>query len=212
MNTGVIYLNLTTLNTSGILCKAAIRTELNAAARTFSQDIGIKYQDAWTYERVEYTQIRRNNRLVKGFTSVNKETNEYTMYTFPYVLDECAVIKKQTNTSRGPSNVCELWVNYKFFDRKPENVKLCTKNFQSHCKSYNATRYNIEYCHENSMAVLWILYRFLSPALSTAEHQRRLIKWPATGVKRRNSSCRLRYLLRRRLSQERTTTWSYQPV
>ncbi|KAL3236789.1 hypothetical protein MRX96_022197 [Rhipicephalus microplus] len=63
-----------------------------------------------------------------------------------------------------------------------------------------------------SMAVLWILYRFLCPALSTAEHQRRLIKWPATGVKRKNSSCRLRYLLRRRLPQERTTTWSYQPV
>ncbi|XP_075728426.1 uncharacterized protein LOC119184562 [Rhipicephalus microplus] len=147
MNTGVIYLNLTTMNTSGILCKAAMRTELNATARTFSQDIGIRYRDAWDYKRVDYTQIRRNNTPVKRFTSVNNETNEYTMYTFPYVLDECAVIKKQTNTSRGPNNVCELWVNYKFFERKPEEVHLCTKKFQNHCKVSNATRYNIEDCH-----------------------------------------------------------------
>ncbi|KAL3242232.1 hypothetical protein MRX96_047796 [Rhipicephalus microplus] len=143
MNTGVIYLNLTTMNTSGILCKAAMRTELNATARTFSQDIGIRYRDAWDYERVEYTQIRRKNRLVKVFTSVNKETNEYTMYTFPYVLDECAVIKKQTNTSRGPSNVCELWVNYKFFDRKPEKVKLVHKEFSKSLQTLQ--RYTLQH-------------------------------------------------------------------
>uniref|UniRef100_A0A6G5A4W8 Putative lipocalin n=2 Tax=Rhipicephalus microplus TaxID=6941 RepID=A0A6G5A4W8_RHIMP len=68
MNTGVIYLNLTTMNTSGILCKAAMRTALNATARTFSQDIEIRYHDAWDYKRVDYTQIRRNNTPVKRFT------------------------------------------------------------------------------------------------------------------------------------------------
>nr|XP_037290557.1 uncharacterized protein LOC119185775 isoform X2 [Rhipicephalus microplus] len=76
MNTGVIYLNLTTMNTSGILCKAAMRTKLNATARTFSQDIGIRYHDAWDYKRVDYTQIRRNNTPVKRFTSVNNDWSD----------------------------------------------------------------------------------------------------------------------------------------
>uniref|UniRef100_A0A6G5A1I0 Putative lipocalin n=1 Tax=Rhipicephalus microplus TaxID=6941 RepID=A0A6G5A1I0_RHIMP len=150
MTTGIIYLNMTTLNISGTKCKVAMRTQLNATARTFSQKIGINYAETWRHERVDYTQMRKNNKLVKGFTSLDKKTYEYTVYTFPYVLDECAVIKKQTNkTKRGYSNTCELWVNQKFLQMNPEKVKLCTRNFNNHCKRYNATPYDIEDCQES---------------------------------------------------------------
>uniref|UniRef100_A0A224YC35 Lipocalin n=1 Tax=Rhipicephalus zambeziensis TaxID=60191 RepID=A0A224YC35_9ACAR len=150
MNTGIIYLNLTTLEVPGIKCKVAMRTQINATARTFSQEIGVKSSETWKRERVDYTQIRKNDRLVKAFTSVNKKTNEYTTHTFPYVSDDCAVVKKRTNITRGDySNVCELWVNYKFLESKPQNADLCTSNFKTHCKRYNATPYNIEDCQES---------------------------------------------------------------
>uniref|UniRef100_A0A224YCH2 Lipocalin n=1 Tax=Rhipicephalus zambeziensis TaxID=60191 RepID=A0A224YCH2_9ACAR len=121
MNTGIIYLNLTTLEVPGIKCKVAMRTQINATARTFSQEIGVKSSETWKRERVDYTQIRKNDRLVKAFTSVNKNY----------------------------SNVCELWVNYKFLESKPQNADLCTSNFKTHCKRYNATPYNIEDCQES---------------------------------------------------------------
>uniref|UniRef100_C9W1G2 Putative 22.5 kDa secreted histamine binding protein n=1 Tax=Rhipicephalus sanguineus TaxID=34632 RepID=C9W1G2_RHISA len=148
MTTGILSLNLTTLDNPGITCMKAMATERNVSSRTFSQIVGEKSSGSWRIKYLDYQPVRRRTQ-VRKFTSVDRQTGESLTHTFHYTIRGCAVIQKQSNKAgRAYREGWELWVNKANLVRKPEDETFCRMYYKLFCNCTKPKQYKIEDCDE----------------------------------------------------------------
>uniref|UniRef100_L7MBY0 Putative group iv salivary lipocalin n=1 Tax=Rhipicephalus pulchellus TaxID=72859 RepID=L7MBY0_RHIPC len=155
MITSPMYLNITTLDQHNAICIKAITIEHNFKARILSQGVVITRSD-WSrdYARVDYQLIPKRGPL-QALISVDRSGS--TKYTLHHIFQHCAIIKKQMNKTNGGSmEVCDLWVNEKFFHVRREDQELCTRNFMAYC-NHNYTKYKRVDCERTTYKeiLLW---------------------------------------------------------